>query len=68
MKQPAVAKRVTIQFGTTRKEILVTRPPFPMVGDVVTYDELDWNVTAVRDEEIIAAFRPIMGKLKRVSG
>ena len=59
------AKRVIFEVRG-RKSVLLTAPPFPKPGDVLRIDGQELTVKTVRDEEVIAVFKPEGGTLRQI--
>jgi hypothetical protein len=64
------AKRITMKRNGLKRTLLVVAPPFPRIGDILTDNGIDWTVTKIKSEKVIAAFEKgkgeQAGKLKLV--
>ena len=60
------AKRVTLQYGTTKRKLLLVDPPYPERGEILTIEGQNWLVKKITDEKVIFEFTTEGGKLRQV--
>lgn len=58
-KRVGTMKRVTMTSGKLRRTVVLAKPPFPKVGDVLTVkgEGAEWSVTKVADAEGILSVK-----------
>ena len=52
-------KRITIKLGKLSRSFVVVRPPYPEVGDAITFkgQGAEWTVTKVKETTAILSIR-----------
>lgn len=63
---PGTAVRITMKRGLISKKLLVTEGVVPRIGDEITLEGVSWFVTKLKEEKVLAVFRPEGRKLTQV--
>jgi hypothetical protein len=50
-------KRLTLKAGKQRRTVVIENGPIPELGSTVTFQGVEWTVTKIAADQIIAAFQ-----------
>ena len=67
LEEIRIVKRVTLKLGRRKRTQVLVAPPYPRVGDELTYPNGEtWMVSRIKDEQCFAEFDTEGGKLRQV--